>query len=73
MGLGDGIGLVHGLGHGHVHISTRISNPLEEEQKINTHLTGEATFLSCTYHLFVVRHASPLDGQREREVELGEK
>jgi hypothetical protein len=46
---------------------------LEEEQKLNTHLTGEATFLCCTYPLFIVRHASPLDGQREREVELGEK
>jgi hypothetical protein len=46
---------------------------LEEEQKINTHLTCEATFLCCTYPLFVVRHASPLDGQREREVELGKR
>jgi hypothetical protein len=29
-GLGDGIVLVHGQGHGHVHISTHLSNPLEE-------------------------------------------
>jgi hypothetical protein len=46
---------------------------LEEEKKLNTHLTGEAIFLCCTYLLFIVRHASPLDGQREREVELGAK
>jgi hypothetical protein len=45
---------------------------LKEEQKFNTHVIGEAKFLCCTYILFVVRHASPLDRQREKEVELGE-
>jgi hypothetical protein len=53
-GLGDGLGLVHGLGHGHVHISTHISNPLEEEKKLNTHLTGEATFLSVAHILYLL-------------------
>jgi hypothetical protein len=57
-GLGDGIGLVHGLGNGHVYISTHIIKiPLEEEQKLNTHLTREATFLYYTYPLSVVRHS----------------
>jgi hypothetical protein len=59
--LGHGLGLVHGLGHGHVHISTHISTPLEEEEKLNTHLTGEATFLCCTYPLFIVSPTSPLE------------
>jgi hypothetical protein len=47
-----------------------ISTPLEEEEILNTHLTGEATFLCCTYPLFVVRPTSPLDGKREREKEV---
>jgi hypothetical protein len=68
VGLGHGLGLVHGLGHGHVHINTHISTPLEEEEKLNTHLTSEDTFICCTYALFIVRLVSPLDGQREREV-----
>ena len=67
-GLGHGLGLVHCLSHCHVHISTCISTPLEEEEEINTHLTVEATFLCCTYRLFIVIPAFPLDGQREREV-----
>jgi hypothetical protein len=65
-----GLGILHGLGHGHVQINMCISNQLEEEQKLNTHLIGEATFLFSTYPLFIVRHVSPLNGQREREVEI---
>jgi hypothetical protein len=38
-----------------------ISTPLEEEEKLNTHLTGEDTFLCCTYPLFIVSPASPLE------------
>jgi hypothetical protein len=45
------------IGNGHVHIST----PLEEKEKINTHLTDEATFNYFTYPLCIVIHASPLE------------
>jgi hypothetical protein len=52
--LGHGIGLFHGPGHAYAHISTCINTPLEEEEKPNTHLTSEATFIYCTYPLFIM-------------------
>jgi hypothetical protein len=59
--IGHNIGLVHGLGHGHVHRSAHVITPLEGEKTLNTHLTGEATFLCFTYPLFVVSPTSPLE------------
>jgi hypothetical protein len=46
---------------------------LAEEEKLSTHLIRDATFIFCTYPLFIVKTALPLNGQREREVEPGVK